>query len=138
MSDSLNKHYEDVPRYLRRDRISYNQINNCPVGEELPVFPAQARAGIGNFIPQFLNVRCLLTAKIESLLHVFRKRFQLNCNSPLLIFGEWRISSVGPYYVNGKLSATSYLCPKIGRISDCFNLVCPLSNDWDYIFKCPS
>jgi len=125
MNNSLNKHYEDVPRYLWRDRISYNQINYCPVGKELPVFPAQALTGFGNFIAPFLNVRCLLTVKIESLLHVFRKRFQLDCDSTLLIFGEWRIASVSPHYVNDKLSATPQFCPKVGSFGGQLDLVSP-------------
>ncbi len=118
MSDHLNKHCEDVPRYLWRERISDNQINDCPVSKEPPVFPAYALTGFSNFIFPLVNARYLLTGKIELLLHLFLDGFQLNYDSPSLIIGEWRIASVSLLYVNGKISATLRLCPKIGRFKD--------------------
>jgi len=126
MSDHLNKHSEDVPRYLWRQRISDNQINDCPVSKKPPVFPAYALTGFGNFIFLFVNACYLLTGKIELLLHLFLDGFQLNYDSPSLIIGEWRVTNVSRLYLNGKLSATLHFRPKIGYSNGLPDLVQPI------------
>ena len=125
MSDHLNKHSEDVPRYLWRERISDNQINDCPVGKEPPVFPAYALTSFSNFIFPFVNVCSLLRGKIELLLYLFLDGFQLNCDLPSLIFGEWRVANVSPRYVNDKLSVALHFCPKVRKSKGLLDLIRP-------------
>ena len=125
----MNKHCENVARYLWWKCISEKQIKDRPVSKEAPVFPAYAFGSIGSFIYRFVNARYLLTGKVELLLHLFLDGFQLNSDLPSLIWGEWCIANVSPLYVNGKVSVTSHFRPKIRRFHVPAHLVCPPVDD---------